>query len=117
MMSSLSYAAEVKLERHAQPIRVNSVSAELVGQGFPSTEVKVTATFSNSCTAPRENELVAITQYSSNFDDLKISLGMESNRACPAVFKPVTITLDLGQYTKPNDGSFDKVIVNGKVAN
>jgi len=116
LMSSVGFADGVKLERHAQVIRVNSVSTELIGEGFPSTSVKVTATFSNSCTAPKSDELVAIVQYTKNYENLEIALGMESDRVCPAVFKPVMVTLDLGEYTKPNDGLFEKISVNGKVA-
>ncbi len=116
LMSSLSFADDPKLERHAQLVRVGSVIKEVVGQGHPSTKLKVTATFSNSCVVPNSDELVAITQYSKDFRNLDIALGYESHRVCPAVYKPVTVTIDLGTYTKPNDGLFERITVNGKGA-
>lgn len=113
----VSVSAAVKVGRQAQPVRVNSVSTEGVGaHGFPSTRVLVSATFGNSCEVPRPSELVTIPQYSRNFDTLVLALGSESQRACPAVYMPVTVTLDLGTYTKPNDGLFRKITVNGKAA-
>lgn len=114
--STLSVANEIKVDRSAYAVRVNSVSTEIIGHGFPSTQVKVSATFGNKCEVPHSEDLVKIVQYSKDFRNLVISLGDESNRICPAVFLPVTMTLDLGIYTKPNDGLFSKVIVNGKAA-
>lgn len=109
--------AVIKAERTAQPVRVDSVRTEIVGEnGFPSTQVYVTATFSNSCTVPFPKEFVKVAQHGNNFQTLSLTLAEESNRICPAVYKPVTVTIDLGQYTKPNDGLFSKVIVNGVVA-
>lgn len=113
----LSAERAIKVGRQAQPVRVNSVLTQTVGEhGFPSTRVLVKATFGNSCEVPRPNELVTITQFSKNFDSLVLTLGEESLRACPAVYMPVTVTIDLGTFTKPNDGFFRKITVNGKVA-
>jgi hypothetical protein len=114
--STLSLANEIKVDRSAHAVRVNSVSTEIIGHGFPSTQVKASATFGNECEVPQSEELVKIVQYSKDFRNLVISLGDQSTRLCPAVYRPVTVTLDLGLYTKPNDGLFSNVIVNGKSA-
>lgn len=111
-----NFAGAVEVGRQAHPVRVDSVRTEIVGEGFPSTRVLVTATFGNSCEVPRSNELVTIAQYSRNYDTLILALGQESHRVCPRVYKPVTVTLDLGTFTKPNDGLFRKITVNGKSA-
>lgn len=116
LVSAVSVADEVRVGRQAHPVRVNAAFLEIVGDGFPSTEVRVTATFGNFCEVPLSDELVTITQYSKNFDNLNISLGIESERACPAVYQPVTATIFVGLFTRPNDGLFERITVNGKVA-
>jgi hypothetical protein len=110
--SMVASAAEVEGIRSAAAVRVDSVKAELVGTGFPVTEVSVQATFGNSCQVPRSEELVSIVNYSKNYDALVISLGDESRTICPAVYQPVTVTIKLGQFTRPNDGTFSKITVN-----
>ena len=114
VVSMMSFAAdEIKVERRAQPLRVKSVSTETVGHGFPSTVVRVTAVFSNRCVAPTANEAVVISQYTHGFDDLVLTVASESKRMCLDVYQPVTMTYNLGTYTKPNDGFFKNIIVNG----
>lgn len=117
LASSLAFAGDIQVERNAQPVRVNSVQLEIVGeQGFPQTQVSVSATFSNKCRVPHSDELVQIVQHSKDFRTLNITLGEEGNRICPAIYQPTTVTIDLGTFTKPNDGLFSKVTVNGKSA-
>ena len=107
----------IKVGRQAPAVRVDSVMTETVGEhGFPSTRVLVRATFGNRCAVAKSNELISITQHSKNFEDLNITLANESHRVCPAVYAPVTVTIDLGLFTKPNDGHFRQISVNGKLA-
>lgn len=122
VMSALSFAdisvqplGEMKVEKQGYQVRVDSVTTETVGEhGFPSTIVKATGTFSNSCVAPDLEELVVIPQYTNNYRNLSLILvSTAGNRACPMIYKPVTVTFVLGPYTKPNDGLFSKVTVNG----
>ena len=108
----------LKVGRHANPVRIDSVSTEAVGeQGFPSTRVLVRATFGNKCTVPRANELVTIAQHTNHYENLVLTLGSEVRRMCPMHYMPVTVTIELGTYTKPNDGLFREITVNGKAAN
>ena len=116
VVSSFSQAREITGIRQAGLVQVKSVQAEAIGHGFPVTEVKVTAVFGNSCEVPSAEELVSIVNYSKNFDQLIISLGVESERVCPQYYAPETVTISVGQFTKPNDGLFSKITVNGKVA-
>ena len=116
MAEEMTTGNAIKVGRQAHPVRVNSVQTEIVGHGFPSTRVLVTATFGNSCQVPRSNELVTVAQYAHSYDDLVLTLAEEAHRVCPAVYMPVTVTLDLGTFTKPNDGLFHKITVNGKEA-
>lgn len=107
----------VKATRQADPIRVDSVTTIIEGEfGFPQVHVYAKATFSNSCRVPTSKELITIPQYEDNYRFLNLSVGNESRRMCPAVYKPVTVTVDLGVYTKPTDGLFSKIVVNGKEA-
>ena len=107
----------IKVTREVQPIRVDSVVVRTVGgHGFPSQQVLVSSTFGNSCEVPTTKELVRLVKGSSNFQSLSITLASESQKICPAVYKPVTVTIDVGTFTKPNDGLFSKISVNGKVA-
>jgi hypothetical protein len=112
-VSSLALADGITVDNQADVVRVDSVSTEIIGQGFPSTKVTVRATFGNPCMVPNSKELVSIVQYSKNYDQLLISLGQISMRICPAVYKPTPATIELGTFTRPNDGLFTKIIVNG----
>ena len=117
LVSTVGRANEIEGIRNVNAVRVNSVTATQVGEfGFPSTEVKVQATFGNSCQVPNSDELVSIVNYSKNFDQLIISLGNQSERMCPMVFMPVTVTINVGTFTRPNDGMFSKITVNQVVA-
>lgn len=113
IVSGLSFANEIKVENQIGFVRVDSVMLETVGQGFPSTEVRIRVTSSNDCEAPRAEEVVIIPSYSKDFRDLVLTVGNTSERICPQVYAPVTNTYHLGTYTKPNDGFFRRVIVNG----
>lgn len=117
LVSAVSQAKPIEGIRSAQAVRVNSVQAVNVGSGFPVTEVSVRATFSNACRVPKANELVSIVNYSKNFDELVIALGSESHRMCLADYRPVTVTISLGRFTKPNDGHFSEISVNQVQAN
>jgi len=116
LMTTVASAQEIEGIRGAATVRVNSVKATLVGSGFPTTEVTVRATFSNSCEVPHADELVAIVNYSKNYDVLDIALGDTSERMCPQVYRPVTVDIKVGSFTRPNDGKFSRVIVNQVVA-
>lgn len=104
----------VKVGKQAHQFKIDSVNVKMVGEhGFPSSHVFATATFGNSCTVPLPNELISMVQYSKNFDSLILSVGSISKRICPAVYMPETVTLDLGIYSRPNDGLFSLISVNG----
>ena len=113
LVSVVSHANPIQVGRNAHAVRVNSVQAVNVGgAGFPVTEITIQATFSNRCQVPQPTELVSIVNYSKNFDNLVISLGTEAHRACTTEFKPVTVAINLGRFTKPNDGHFSTITVN-----
>lgn len=118
MFSTLSHADEpLKVIQQLTPVRVDSVSTEIVGNGFPSTHVEVQATFSNSCVVPNQQELVVVPVYSASFSTLNLTLAsLPSERVCPMIYRPVTVTLYLGLFTRPNDGLFDQILVNGIAA-
>lgn len=104
----------LKPGKTASPVRVDSVITRSVGEhGFPQTQVSVRATFGNSCVVPFPDELVQITEGRDNFNTLNITLGSTDRRMCTMLFQPVTVTIDLGTHTKPNDGNFSKIVVNG----
>ncbi len=99
--------------RQAGAVQIMSVQTQAVGeQGFPSTQVKAIAQFGNKCEVPTGDELVTVVTYSKNYDSLYIALGNTSERICPQVFAPVTMTIELGQFTRPNDGNFKSIAVN-----
>lgn len=118
LSSVVSQAADIQGIRSATAVRVNSVEVTNVGEhGWPVAQVKVQATFSNRCMVPKADELVVIANYSENYDALILSLGSQSDRMCTMEYRPVTVTINLGQYTKPNDGMFDSISVNQVQAN
>jgi len=112
-LSSLALADGIKVENQASPVGVSKVSTEIVGQGFPSVKVTVHATFSNPCMVPKASELVSIVRYQENYSELIITLGEMSARMCTANFSPTPAVIELGIFTRPNDGNFNKIVVNG----
>jgi hypothetical protein len=115
--SLVANAADIKVEQSATLVKVTSATVKAEGQGFPSYHVTATATFSNSCVAPREGEVFKMVEQKNGFQVLSITLGeLVAKRMCPKIFRPVSLTFDLGSYTKPNDGSFDAILVNGQKA-
>lgn len=93
---------------------VDSIDVSIVGEhGWPMQDVKVQATFSNACEVPEADELVMIVNYADGMDTLLIALGRESDRVCTREYAPVTVTIALGQYVRPADGLFSKIVVNG----
>lgn len=119
LVSSSALATSIVAPQSLKPatilheVKVDSVATKIVGEGFPSTQVFIKATFGNSCAIPKADELILTVGYRNSFDDLTFSLASNSQRVCPMIYKPVTVTIDLGQYSRPNDGLFSKVLVNG----
>lgn len=104
----------VLANRSVQAVRVNSVTQTRVGgHGDVSVRVRARATFGNPCKIPRPGELIKIVRHENQFRDLTITLGEEVLRACPQHVAPQSIIIDLGTFSKPNDGVFDKITVNG----
>lgn len=111
---AFAQAADLVPANKAHAVRINAVTATFEGEhGWPMTRVKATATFGNSCVVPKPSELTVISQYTDSYTSLALTLASSSNRACPAVYAPVTVTIDLGTYVKPNDGLFSTISVNG----
>ncbi len=112
-VSAVGQASQIEGIRSANAVSINSVQAVNVGEhGFPVTEVSVLATFSNRCQVPAANELVSIVNYSKSYENLNIALGSEKHRMCTMEYMPVTVTIKLGRFTKPNDGHFSSITVN-----
>jgi hypothetical protein len=117
MVSSNADAETIGNIRQTTAVDVRSVRAKVSGSGFPVTQVKVKAVFSNPCTVPNPDELVSIVNYGSNYSTLTIALGvLNTDRVCTQEFNPVTVTIDLGQFTHPTDGRFSRISVNKVLA-
>ena len=112
MITTAAFAVEITPAHRASPVDITGIETTVTGP-WGQTEVKVTATFGNDCFVPTADELVIMTRYADGFGTLDLSLGTISDRACPLNFSPVSVTINLGTYTRPNDGTFDKIIVNG----
>ena len=107
----------IKVTRTGLQFRIDSVNVVIEGEhGFPSSHVYATATFGNKCAVPHADELLSTVQHGNNFNTLNIVVLNLSTRVCPLNYLPTPVVLDLGVHTKPNDGLFSKVLVNGVLA-
>lgn len=100
----------------ARKIRIDTVQTTVEGAPWPQTVVKVTATFGNACVVPHADELVLISDYQDNYDTLDLTVASISDRMCTMEYAPVTVTINLGAFVRPNDGLFETIKVNGIVA-
>jgi hypothetical protein len=116
LFSGVAAAENLSPATIAIRVPVNAATVSISQGPWPVTSVSATATFGNACSVPTADELVLIPGYEDGFDTLTLTLGYYSERACTAEYAPVTVTIDLGTYTRPNDGLFQKVVVNGKKA-
>ena len=112
LFSAVAYGDEIAPARQALKVNIDKVHVAVVGQGWPVTEVKVSATFGNACQVPLADELIQIIGYQDNYDTLNLTLAMESDRVCTLEYSPVTVTINLGSFTRPTDGLFSKIVVN-----
>lgn len=102
------------VENRLQSARVVSVSTIAEGEGFPSTRIIANVQYSNSCHVTPAENLFIVANHENNFDVLRINLvSKPSDRMCIALWAPVTVSYDLGVYTRPNDGFFSEIYVNG----
>jgi len=98
-------------------VPITAVAAQIdTSNGWANTHVTATATFSNACTAPTADELLIAPSYSDSYGTLNLSVLENSQRVCTAEYNPVVVTLDLGKWVRPNDGTFQKILVNGVAA-
>lgn len=116
LFSTAAAANDLSPANIAIPVQVNAVNATVTGDGWPVANVSVTATFGNECQVPTADELVMIPSYQDEYDTLSLALGNLATRGCTAEYAPVTVTINLGTFTRPNDGLFGKILVNGKKA-
>lgn len=105
---------EFKVELVGRKVQVGTAYAAPAATRYIATQVDVVATFGNPCKVPTEAELVKMISVKGR--DLYITLVQTDNKMCPQVAQPTTVKLNLGRYTHPADGRFDRVFVNGKEA-
>lgn len=117
LSATAASAADITPTHTASMVQVDSVETSTEGEfGWPITRVKVEATFGNACLVPLADELTRVIGYSNSYDTLNLTLVNVSDRICTREFLPVTVTIDMGTYTRPTDGLFNQVLVNGIAA-
>lgn len=112
-----AFAEDLQPAHFAQKVRVVGVEATVEPGPWGATAVKITATFGNACAVPSANELILMTDYADNFGTLDLTVATISDRVCTMEYAPVIVTIDLGVFGRPNDGTFEAVKVNGVLAN
>ena len=113
--ASLSFAnyKKIKPTNSLSTIRIDSVSVtEKVKLNSTKTDITATATASNPCMIPLASELYIVKDHQ---DPKKLSIMIAQkfgNRACPAVYSPVSYTIDLGSSLSTTP--YDSIEINGE---